>query len=96
MQLHGFSDASEEAYMGVVYLRMVDSISGIHTSLIFSKTKVSPIKTAIYTQIGTLWCSGANETTLSCQEIVKLPIDCVYAWTDSTIVFSWLSGNQGS
>ena len=43
-QVHGFSDASEDAYAGVVYLRMVDSFGNVHTSLVMSKTKVSPIK----------------------------------------------------
>ena len=43
-QLHGFSDASEKAYSGVVYLRMEDSTGAVHTSLIASKTRVAPIK----------------------------------------------------
>ena len=33
MQLHRFSDASEEAYAGVIYLCMGDSVRHIHTSL---------------------------------------------------------------
>ena len=44
MQLHGFSDASEEAYAGVVYLRLVNSTGKVHTALVMSKTRVSPIK----------------------------------------------------
>ena len=44
VQLHGFSDASEEAYAGVVYLRMEDTLQRVHTSLVMSKTKVAPIK----------------------------------------------------
>ena len=39
-ELHGFSDASESAYAGVVYMRTLDSIHGIQTSLINAKTKV--------------------------------------------------------
>ena len=39
-QLHGFSDASEKAYSGVVYLRMEDSSGMVHTSLIVSKSRV--------------------------------------------------------
>lgn len=44
IQLHSFSDASEDAYAGVVYMRMVDSDGKVHTSLVMSKTKVAPIK----------------------------------------------------
>ena len=43
-QLHGFSDASELAYAGAVYLRMCDSEGNVHGSLVTSKTKVAPIK----------------------------------------------------
>ena len=43
-QLHGFSDVSEYAYAGVVYLCIIDSAGGIHTSLIMSKTSVALIK----------------------------------------------------
>ena len=43
-QLHRFSDASELAYAGVVYLRMTDLDGRVYTSLVSSKTKVAPIK----------------------------------------------------
>ena len=43
MQLHGFCDASESAYAGVVYLRAGDQDGLVHVSLIMAKTKVSPI-----------------------------------------------------
>ena len=44
IQLHGFSDASEDAYAGVIYLRLTDSDGNVHISLIIAKTKVAPIK----------------------------------------------------
>lgn len=43
-QVRGFSDASEDAYAAVVYLQMVDLTCSVCTSLVMSKTKVSPIK----------------------------------------------------
>ena len=43
-QLRGFSDASEKAYSGVIYLRMEDSNGMIYTSFMTSKTLVTPIK----------------------------------------------------
>ena len=44
VQLHGFSDVSEVAYSGVVYLRAIDDQNNIHMALIMAKTKVAPIK----------------------------------------------------
>ena len=44
IQLHGFRDASEAAYAGVVYLKAVDDNGHIHVSLVMAKTKVAPIK----------------------------------------------------
>ena len=44
LELHGFSDASENAYAAVVYLRMTDIFGRKQVSLISSKTKVAPIK----------------------------------------------------
>ena len=43
-QVHGFSDASEDAYAGIVYLCLVDSSDKVHTLLVLSKTKVAPIR----------------------------------------------------
>ena len=34
MQLHGLSDASQLAYAGVAYLRMIDEQGDIHTSMV--------------------------------------------------------------
>ena len=39
IQVHGFSDASELAYVAVVYLRMINSSERAHVSLVTSKTK---------------------------------------------------------
>ena len=43
-QLPGFSDASKDAYLAVVYFRLTDTSGNIRVSLVTSKTKVAPIK----------------------------------------------------
>lgn len=45
IELHGFADASELAYAGVVYARVILSDNSIKVSLISGKTKVAPLKT---------------------------------------------------
>ena len=42
--LHHFSDASENGYGQVVYVRLVNAIGKIHCSLVIAKSRVSPIK----------------------------------------------------
>ena len=41
--VHGFSDASEQAYAGVVYLCTLDTEGRVPVSLVMAKTKVAPI-----------------------------------------------------
>jgi hypothetical protein len=92
-QLHGFSDASEAAYAGVVYLRSVDSSGTIHVSLIMSKSKVVPIRRLT---VPCLELCGANLLAgllNHVQEVFEIPSSQVFTWTDSTVVLGWLSGN---
>ena len=68
-QLYGFSDASERAYSGVVYLRLEDSNGNIHTSMVMAKTHVAPIKN--HTTSGTLWSSRDGTDPFSMQECAQ-------------------------
>ncbi len=93
IQLHGFSDASESAYAGVVYLRMADTDKNVHVSLVMAKTKVAPLKRLT---IPRLELCGANllaNLLHHVQRVLSIPSADVFAWTDSTIVLSWLSGS---
>ena len=92
-QLHGFSDASELACAGVVYLHQADSEGNIHISLVTSKTKVAPLNRLTIPRLE-LWGSQLLAQLLHhVQEVLCIPSHNVYAWTDSTIVLSWLIGN---
>lgn len=94
IQLHGFSDSSEEAYAGVVYLRMVDEIGNVHISLIMSKTKVSPIKRQTIPRLEL--CSALLLARLlhHLKRVFDMSIDDVHAWTNSSVVLSWLIGSS--
>ena len=93
VQLHGFSDASENAYAGVVYLRSVDESNHIHVSLITSKTKVSPIKRLTIPRLELCGANFLADVLDHVRRVLDIPIDHIHAWTDSTIVLSWLEGN---
>lgn len=92
-QLHGFSDASEKAYSGVVYLRMEDTNGIVHTSLVTSKTRVAPIKALTIPRLELNGALILAQLLFHCKEVLGIPLSSVYAWTDSTIVLAWLQGN---
>ena len=93
VQLHGFSDASEKAYSGVVYLRMEDSSGTVHTSLVMSKTRVAPIKRQTIPRLELCGALILAQLLSHCKDVLKIPMQSIFAWTDSTIMLSWLQGN---
>lgn len=93
MELHGFSDASQLAYAGVVYLRMIDQHGDIHISLVVSKTKVAPIKRLTIPRLELCGAHLLSQLLHHCKIVFNLPPDKVFAWTDSTIVLNWLVGS---
>ena len=92
IQLHGFCDASEQAYAGVIYLRVTNSDGKVEVSRICLKTKVAPIKQLTIPRLE-LCAHLLAQLLRHVQELFHVPSANVYAWTDSTIVLSWLVRN---
>ena len=92
-QLHGFCDASELAYVGVVYLRMIDSSENVHIALVAAKTKAAPIKRLSIPRLELCGAQLLAELIYHVREALRIPVQDIYAWTDSTIVLGWLDGN---
>ena len=92
-QLHGFSDASEDAYSGVIYLRFVDSQDCVHVSLVMSKTRVAPIKRMSIPRLELCGAQLLADLLRHTREVFRLSTSQLFAWTDSTIVLNWFDGN---
>ncbi|KAF0721556.1 Integrase catalytic domain-containing protein, partial [Aphis craccivora] len=91
--LLGFCDASQRGYAAVVYIRVADTTVGDPVFLIGAKTKVAPIKTLTIPRLElnaasllARWLSRVKGVLAS-----QLNIIGVRAWSDSTIVLSWLT-----
>ena len=93
-QLIGFSDASEKAYCGVVYLRSTDIIGGVHTSLVMAKTRVAPIKKVSLPRLELCGALLLAQLMKHLQEVLAIPTWNLYAFTDSTIVLYWIYGTS--
>lgn len=89
-QLHGFSDASIDAYACCVYARTENLDGTITVRLIQSKTRVAPLKTL---SIPRLELCGAHLLAKLLGTIIEgihIPIEQSYCWTDSEIILHWL------
>ena len=92
-ELHGFCDASESAYAGVVYLKLLDSTNSVHSSLVMAKTKVAPIKRLSIPRLELCGALIVAKLLSQASRILHVPTNKVYAWTDSLVVLGWLRGD---
>lgn len=90
-QLHGFCDASQNAYAAVVYIRTVQPSGEIITRLVQAKTRVAPLKKPL--TIPRLELCGA----LLLAKLMKTIIDAfgdqissAHYWCDSQVVLHWI------
>lgn len=89
-EIHGFSDASEVAFGGCVYLTCIDSSQNVTSHLITSKSRVAPIKRVSLPRLELCGALLVAELTKTVIESLHLPIKHVHLYTDSTIVLAWI------
>ena len=93
VELHGFSDASEVAYAGCVYLKSVARSGCTKVSLVTAKSRIVPNSKA--ETIPRLELLGSLVLSKLMASVVvaldnELPVKKVFCWTDSTIALSWI------
>ena len=93
IELHGFSDASEDTYAAAVYIRVQDKSGTVHTSLVIAKTKVAPIKRLTIPRLELCGAKLLFHLLRHTQRALNITTPSTFAWTDSTIVLGWLRGN---
>ncbi|XP_053618244.1 uncharacterized protein LOC128679812 [Plodia interpunctella] len=95
VSVHGFCDASMKAYGAVAYLRVKTEEGQIQTELIAARTRVAPLKPLSLPRLELCGAVLLSKLLKHISEAMRIPIGRIYAWTDSTIVLSWLRGDPG-
>ncbi len=97
VQLHGFLDASIQAYAAVVYLRIEYVCGKVEIKFLASKSKVSPIKSQSIPRLELLGACLLAKLVNTLSEILKEELGQQridrYYWTDSYSVLCWI-GNE--
>eukprot|EP00794_Sanderia_malayensis_P016989 gene16989-18701_t len=95
IELHGFCDASQDAYAAAVYVRY-QGTSSTTTDLLMSKTRVSPLKKMSIPRLELLSCLILARL----MDNVKKTIDSIvnisntYYWSDSITAIYWIKGTE--
>jgi hypothetical protein len=90
IELHGFSDASEDAYGAAIYIRSMDKNGKLEVCLICSKSRISPLKKKSIARLelcGALLLAKLIARILS---ILSVNVDQVILWCDSMITLFWI------
>lgn len=90
LEMHGFADASESAYAAVVYVRTINNKGNINSNLVFSKTRVSPLKKLSIPRLELCGAYLLAKLMKSIKENFPNKINRLWYWTDSEVVFQWL------
>ncbi|XP_058828074.1 uncharacterized protein LOC131687983 [Topomyia yanbarensis] len=93
LQLHVFTDASENAYGCVAYFRIV--VQGIpRCALVAAKSKVAPLKHLSIPRLELQAAVLGSRLANTVLETHSLPVKRRFIWTDSQIVLSWIRSDH--
>nr|XP_023025899.1 uncharacterized protein LOC111513909 [Leptinotarsa decemlineata] len=95
IELHGFSDASQTAYAACIYVRSSDRSERFRCRLLYSKTRVAPLKTLTIPRLelcaALLLAELMNKVKLAIIS-TSVKIENINFWSDSSITLSWIRG----
>ena len=90
VELHGFADASAQAYAAVVYVRAVYKDGSVSSEIVVAKTKVAPLKTVSIPRLELCGAELLSELLVSTSEALSISKENLHGWLDSTAALGWL------
>ncbi|XP_039310346.1 uncharacterized protein LOC120358842 [Solenopsis invicta] len=90
VQIHGFSDASEAAYGGCIYIRSVNTAGSTFVQLLCARSRVAPLKPLTMPKLELSAAHLFVKLIAKIKTALDLNIDSVHYWSDSTFILSWI------
>ncbi|UYV72403.1 K02A2.6-like [Cordylochernes scorpioides] len=95
VKLHGFGDASEDAYAAAVYIR-IPTDDGVSVRLLASKTKLAPMRKMSIPRLELCAALLLTRLVKYIMEELSIKMESATCWSDSTIILSWLRTMSGN
>ncbi|XP_055716675.1 uncharacterized protein LOC129810293 [Phlebotomus papatasi] len=99
MEIHGFSDASGDAYGAAVYVVCEDAIGNRSARLLTSKSKITPLKQGKHASTFTIpkaeLCGALMAATLVKTVSSSLEAEHCFFWCDATVVLHQIHSPHG-
>ncbi|XP_028415515.1 uncharacterized protein LOC114538580 [Dendronephthya gigantea] len=92
VELHGFSDASKNAYAAVMYFRSIYSDGRVQITLVTAKTRVAPTKQQSILRLELIGALILARSTRKIRDIIG-EVDTTY-WVDSTVALCWIKNDR--
>ena len=94
VQLHHFSDASQQGYCAVSYLRFLDDKDAVHCSFVMGKARTALLNTVTIPRLELSAAVVALRLDKIIQKEIDIPVDESLFWTDSMCVISYIRNND--
>ena len=90
-ELHGFYDASNEAYSASVYVRLCKNYI-ITTNLVTAESKIKPSKKLTVPSLELMSCLLISRLVMSVKKALSVEINMtkVFCWSDSKVALWWI------
>ncbi|GFW68689.1 uncharacterized protein TNCV_530421 [Trichonephila clavipes] len=90
VELHGFADASEKCYGGVMYCRSQSPDGATTVKLVTSKSRVAPVKSVTMPRLELCAAVLLAKLMKRVETALQMKTSPVYLWSDSIIVLAWI------
>jgi len=92
VEMHGFCDASMDAYGAVVYIRTTGSDGHKEVRLLCAKSRVAPAKAVTLPRLELCAAHLLAQLTHRILQTLRIKFD-IYYWTDSMITLGWIQAD---
>jgi hypothetical protein len=91
VELHGFCDASIEAYGAVIYVRSMNEVGETQVSMLCSKSRVAPKTQKTLARLELCSATLLAKLIDRYANVLSVKVSGIILWSDSTIVLNWIT-----